>query len=118
MIEKTFAETFANDWIAAWNRRDLNHILSHYTDDFTLSSPFIMERANEPSGMLRGKKAIGGYWMKSLMLRPNLKFELRAVFTGIDSVVIVYGRMDGRVGAECFEFDATQKVCRSSAHYG
>ncbi len=35
------AESFAAEWIAAWNARDLLRVLSHYTDDFEMSSPFI-----------------------------------------------------------------------------
>jgi ketosteroid isomerase-like protein len=25
-----FAERFANEWVAAWNARDLERVLSHY----------------------------------------------------------------------------------------
>ena len=34
MIEQSFAETFAAEWIAAWNSHDLESILSHYVEDF------------------------------------------------------------------------------------
>jgi ketosteroid isomerase-like protein len=30
MIENTFAEHFAAEWIDAWNCHDLERILSHY----------------------------------------------------------------------------------------
>jgi ketosteroid isomerase-like protein len=117
MIDRAFAESFAADWIASWNGRDLDRILSHYSDDFELSSTLIIERMNEPSGRLEGKPDIGAYWTKSLALRPDLKFRLRSVFAGVDSVVILYDRMDGRTGAEYFEFGADGKVRRSCAHY-
>jgi hypothetical protein len=29
MIDKTFAEHFAQEWIDVWNSHDLNRILSH-----------------------------------------------------------------------------------------
>ncbi|MEI8247817.1 MAG: hypothetical protein WCI51_18415 [Lentisphaerota bacterium] len=32
---------FATEWIAAWNSHDLNRVLSHYSEDFETSSPFI-----------------------------------------------------------------------------
>ena len=36
-----FAERFATDWIAAWNSHDLDRVLTHYEDDFEMSSPLI-----------------------------------------------------------------------------
>jgi hypothetical protein len=117
MIERAFAESFARDWIAAWNSRDLDRVLAHYADDFQMSSPFIVETAQEPSGRLRGKQAVGAYWARRLALQPDLRFQLRAVMTGMDSIIVLYDRMDSRVGAEYFEFDADGNVHRSAAHY-
>jgi hypothetical protein len=57
MLNKTFAERFAAEWIAAWNSHDLDRVLSHYADDFEMSSPYIAELAGEPSGKLKGKEA-------------------------------------------------------------
>jgi len=34
VIDKSFAERFAADWIESWNARDLDRILAHYSDDF------------------------------------------------------------------------------------
>ena len=42
VIEKKFAEQFAQEWIDSWNSHDLSRILSHYADDFEMSSPVIM----------------------------------------------------------------------------
>ena len=38
-LTKEFARRFAEDWIASWNSHDLARILSHYTEDFEMSSP-------------------------------------------------------------------------------
>ena len=62
MIDKIFAEHFANDWIESWNSHDLDRIWSHYSDDFDMSSPLIAQIAGEPSGTLKGKQAVSGYW--------------------------------------------------------
>ena len=67
MITQEFARRFASEWIDAWNAHDLERILSHYTDDFTMSSPRIAVVAGEPSGILRGKDAIRAYWKLSLI---------------------------------------------------
>lgn len=117
MITRAFAEAFAAEWIAAWNSHDLERILSHYTEDFVFSSPFIPVVAGEPSGVLRGKAAIRDYWSRALAKRKDLRFELLTLLVGINSVVLYYRRQDGALSAEHFEFDAHGKVARSSAHY-
>jgi ketosteroid isomerase-like protein len=82
MIEKVWANEFANEWIETWNSHDLERILSHYTDDFEMSSPFIIERMNEPSGTLKGKDKIRPYWQIGLVQTPPLKFADTNLFCG------------------------------------
>jgi ketosteroid isomerase-like protein len=41
MIDQHFAEHFASEWIAAWNAHDLTRVLSHYADDFEMSSALV-----------------------------------------------------------------------------
>ncbi|MFC6805599.1 hypothetical protein ACFQE2_07705 [Methylophaga thalassica] len=55
-MDKNAAEQFAHEWIAAWNSHDLTQILSHYDDDFEMTSPLIVKLMGEPSGKLKGKK--------------------------------------------------------------
>ena len=50
MIDHAFAADFAREWIAAWNSHDLERIFAHYTDDFSMSSPLIVQRGFDPSG--------------------------------------------------------------------
>ena len=57
MIDKNFAERFAAEWIASWNAHDLDEILSHYDEDFEMSSPVIVQLQADPTGILRGKSA-------------------------------------------------------------
>jgi ketosteroid isomerase-like protein len=33
MLDKAKLETAAEDWIAAWNNRDFEKLMSHYADD-------------------------------------------------------------------------------------
>lgn len=117
MIDKSFAEHFAAEWIAAWNSRNLDHVLAHYTDNFEFSSPFIVRVVGEPSCILRGKQAVGAYWSKALAGLPNLVLTLDAAHWGVNSIVLHYHRNDGRVASEWFEFGSDGKVVRSSAHY-
>jgi len=116
MIDKEFAEHFAADWIDSWNQHDLERILLHYTDDFEMSSPRIIVVAGEPSGMLKGKAAIGDYWTKALQLAPNLHFDLVATLVGVNSITLYYNGVRGP-SAEVFHFNQDGKVTRAFAHY-
>ena len=89
-MDKEFAEKFSEHWIASWNAHNMNEILSHYTDDFELSSPIICERMGVIEGVLRGKKAVSEYWALGLARKPKLHFELIDTFVGVNSVVIYY----------------------------
>ncbi|HEY9671230.1 MAG TPA: nuclear transport factor 2 family protein [Waterburya sp.] len=118
MIDKSLAERFAADWIDAWNSHDLERILKHYDDDFEMSSPYISQIANEPSGTLRGKAAVGEYWSQALQRIPDLHFELITTLVGVNSITLYYKSVQERLAAEVFYFSPNQKVIKASAHYG
>ena len=115
-ITGDFAERFADEWIAAWNSRDLNRILSHYSDDFTMSSPRIAALTHEASGVLHGKIAVADYWRLALARSPGLRFTLIGVFVGADSVALHYQGTRGPA-IEVFFFNELGLVCRASANY-
>lgn len=116
-MDNTFAEHFASDWVNSWNSHDLQRILSHYADDFEMSSPVIIQLANEASGTLRGKAAVGAYWAKALQLIPDLHFELITTLVGVNSITLYYQGARGRLAAEVFHFNQEQKVIKAFAHY-
>ena len=116
MLDKSFANRFAADWIASWNTHDLEGILTHYTDDFEMSSPVIPLLAGEPSGVLKGKAALRAYWAKALQRAPNLHFELITTLAGVNSVTLYYKGGRG-LSAKVFHFDQHGKVTRAYAHY-
>jgi ketosteroid isomerase-like protein len=116
-MDQKFAERFASDWIDSWNAHDLDRILSHYADDFEMSSPVIIQVTGEASGMLKGKAAVGAYWKKALQIIPDLKFELLSVLIGVGSITLHYKGARGRLAAEVFHFGPDQKVIRAFAHY-
>ena len=115
-VTHEFALRFAGEWLAAWNAHDMERILAHYTEDFEMSSPVIVDLMGEPSGTLRGKPAVRDYWTKALARSPALHFELIDAYAGAASVVIHYKGPRGP-SAEVFWFDAGGKVYRAAAHY-
>jgi len=116
-MDQNFAEQFATDWIDSWNAHDLERILSHYAEDFEMSSPVIIQVADEPSGTLKGKAAVRSYWSKALQLIPDLKFQLLSILVGVGSITLYYKGARGRLAAEVFHFGPDRKVVRAFAHY-
>jgi hypothetical protein len=110
------ANKFADHWILAWNTHDMEMIMSHYADDFEMSSPVIIDSMGEPSGALNGKEAIRVYWSKAFEKYPNLNFEKLHVLVGSNSVTIIYNGHRG-LSAESVHFNAAGKIHAAYAHY-
>src|SRR6266704_2259386 len=119
MIDRNWAEVFAREWVDAWNAHDLERIFSHYTDDFEMTSPLIVERMGVASGRLKGKEAIRRYWGQGLAGAPNLRFELLQVMVGVNSLAIDYKSVTaGRTVIERIEFDDHGQAVQAEALYG
>ena len=116
MITREFADYFTQEWIDSWNSHNLERILSHYTDNFEMSSPYIVQIAGESSGVLKGKAAVAAYWAKALERMPRLHFEAHSTLVGAESLVIYYRGTRG-MAAELFFFDPHGKVTKACAHY-
>ena len=118
MIDAQWAQEFAQEWIDAWNAHDLTRILSHYTDDFEMRSPIIVERMGVASGLLTGKKAVGAYWEPALVASSSLKFVLHDVLVGTNAITLYYYNVTrGRMVAEVLTFNDRRQVVSGSAHY-
>ena len=117
LVDRKFAERFAQEWTEAWNSHDLDRILAHYSDDFEFSSPRIVELMGEPTGRLVGKSEIRPYWAKALARTPDLRFELYTILTGVNSLVLYYKSSTDRLAAEVFEFDEQGVIRKSAALY-
>jgi hypothetical protein len=117
MITPEFAQQFAEEWIAAWNSHDLSQILAHYTDDFEMSSPFIIKTVNLPSGTLKGKAAVGAYWQRALENMPDLHFGLIEVLSGVDSIGIYYHSVQNLRALEWLSINTEGKIQKAIAHY-
>jgi hypothetical protein len=116
-LDSAWAKHFAAEWIDAWNSHDLERILSHYSDDFEMTSPLIIQRIGEPSGTLKGKVAVGAYWQIGLTATPPLKFELINSLIGVDSITLYYRRHSGKLAAEVMIFNQDKLVIKGIAHY-
>ena len=108
---------FAHEWIAAWNAHDLERILTHYSEDVELISPFVVKLTGRSEGVVRGKAALRDHFARGLKAYPTLRFEFIRLYSGVRSCVLEYRSVNGLRTAETMEFNERGKVRRVLAHF-
>ncbi len=111
------ADSFAREWVAAWNDHDLDGVLSHYADGVVFHSPRIAQVMGTGEAHLTGKAALREYWQAALSGASDLFFELDDVLTGSDAITLLYTNHRGQSAAETFIFDADGEICIAVAAY-
>jgi ketosteroid isomerase-like protein len=117
MLDGRQAQEFAEEWYAAWNSRELERILAHYAPDVVFSSPFVTALLGREDGTVRGLAELRAYFGPALERYPDLHFEPLSLFVGVDSVVLHYRSVGGRIAAETMQLDEQGRVIRVLAHY-
>jgi ketosteroid isomerase-like protein len=97
-------QIFADDWIRAWNNRDVEAVLAHYADDVVFTSPTARRVVPESGGTIHGKQALRDYWTRALRGNPGLHFELAGVYQGVDTLVLHYRNQLGAFVNEVLTF--------------
>ena len=106
-------EGFAKGWTQAWNQRDLEAVLSHYTEDVEFQSPLVVKLLGETSGTVRGKQNLREYFRKALAAFPgDIELELLGAYQGVNSL-LVHFQAKGRKAVEVMELNEEGKVCRA-----
>ncbi|QIG91445.1 MULTISPECIES: nuclear transport factor 2 family protein [unclassified Bradyrhizobium] len=106
-----------HDWIAAWNARDLERVLSMYAEDTEMTSDRIPALGFGASGTVRGKTQLRAYWSAALAKLPELHFELIDLYVSPDSVVVFYQNERGSKICEYLRCDADGKITQGSANH-
>lgn len=75
-------------WFDAFNRHDLEALLSLYHADAKHYSPKLKQRKPETLGLIQGKIALKEWWEDAFMRLPSLKYELKK-FTADDMQVFM-----------------------------
>jgi hypothetical protein len=99
------AAGFADEWCAAWNRRDVEAVLAHFHDDVVFTSPYAAEFVPGSAGVVRGKAALREYWCAALAAVPDLHFDVIDVYRGVSVLVINYRNQKGGLVNEVLEFE-------------
>ena len=110
------SDAFAQEWVQAWNRRDLESLLACYSDDVEFRSPLAAKLLGDTSGTMHGKANLREYFAKALAAFPgDLGLELLGVYEGVESIVVLF-QVRGRRGAEVMEMNRDGVVRRALAH--
>ncbi len=104
-------------WVAAWNSRDLERVLSLYAEDAEMTSDRIPALGFDASGTLRGKENLRAYWGKALKLITGLHFTLIDTFVSPDSVVVFYENERGNKICEYLRLNKDGKIIQGSANH-
>ncbi|MDX6698591.1 MAG: hypothetical protein QOE65_1988 [Solirubrobacteraceae bacterium] len=95
---------FADQWVKAWNARDIEAVLSHFADDVVFTSPTAARLVPESGGTVHGKHALRSYWTCALEGSPDLHFELLGVYVGVETLVLHYRDQLGTMVSEVLAF--------------
>jgi hypothetical protein len=109
---------FSKEWIDSWNSHDIETILSHYSDDFSLKSPAVLKVLGTGTGELKGKDAIAAYWKMALSKFPQLHFELISCYEGINCLAIHYKGINDTLVVELMQLNKDGKVSSAEILYG
>jgi hypothetical protein len=112
---------FAETWIAAWNRRDVDAVLAHFADDAQFVSPVARNVVGRP--VLRNKKELADYWRGALDRISILEFKLdHATWDERrrELNVVYEANLNGerKRACEIMQFDTAGRQIRGEALYG
>jgi len=115
-MDAQHAEWFAQQWLSAFNQRDLEAMVSHYSEDVEFQSPLAVKLLGNGSGTIRGKANLKKFFEAALAAFPgNPEVEKLAVFLGVNSLVIHF-QAKGRRAAEVIELNSEGKIRRAMVH--
>ena len=102
MSARIDARAFADRWISEWNRKDVEAVLSHFSESVVFTSP--RAKAIVGSSRVEGKSSLREYWRKAIDRIQTIHLTLDYVISDGDRVSIVYiAEIDGR-RMRCVEF--------------
>ena len=78
--------------MGAFNRHDLEDLLSLYHDQAQHYSPKLKLRQPETSGLISGKDALRAWWMDAFLRLPSLRYEVIRLTPYDDRVFMEYTR--------------------------
>ncbi len=87
-MSRNFGE-IAHNIVDSWNSHDLERILSHYSEDFELTSPLIRQALNIETGMIKGKERVREWWRSVLNKVPDIHFEFVDIAESVECKALI-----------------------------
>lgn len=117
MLSRERTQAIAQEWIDAWNGHNIDVIMSYYADNIEFSSPFVVKLTGDPKGILNGKAALRVYFLKALAAYPKLRFKIRHVFGGVNTMVVHYWSVKNMAASEVMVLNEQGKIVKTEARY-
>jgi len=117
--EKIDAQVFADRWISDWNRKDVEAVLSHFSESVIFTSPRAIAVAGSPR--VNGKSQLREYWTKAISRIQTMHFTLDCVIGDHRRIGIVYvSEINGKKmrSVEFLAFDDDGLICEGEAMHG
>lgn len=80
--------TFADRWISDWNRKDMEAVLSCFSENVVFTSPRAAAVLGSP--IVQGKSTLREYWTKAMSRVQTIRFTLDYVIGDGEKIGIVY----------------------------
>ena len=116
-LDEERARRLGEEWIAAWNSRDLDAIMALYAPGVSFQTPTAISSLGIPDGLISGAERLREHFRRGLERLPGLRFDLERVYAGVRSIAITYTWADGTPVAELHEYDANERIERVQALY-
>lgn len=110
-------QSLVDDWIDAWNARDLDRIMGHYADSVVFEANTVVRRWDRPDGRLRGIGELREHFRRGLELAPSIHFELEEVFSAPSGYAALYRRDNGNRVLDVVELNDEGKAQQVKAYY-
>jgi ketosteroid isomerase-like protein len=112
---------FAAQWAAAWNRRDVEAVLAHFSEETVFTSPTAL--AVTGAAVVRGKPALRAYWNLAMAKISSLHFTVDRVLWEAprSELAIIYVSVINGASKKVSEnllFDADGKVGAAEVFHG
>jgi ketosteroid isomerase-like protein len=111
------ARTRGKAWCDAWNDRNIDSVMDHYSADVALSSPLIAKRWGIEDGQLNGKERVRENFAIG-MRTTGLHFTFVDVLLGVNAMCVLYRRETGALVCDLVELDCEGRGKRVTACHG
>jgi hypothetical protein len=121
LMTRDEAQAFAEAWAAAWNGRDMEHVLVHFDEDVVFTSPTAL--AVVGTATVSGKPALRAYWTAALQKITSLRFTVDRVVwdpASLELAIIYVAEINGsaRRVSENLRFGANGLVVAAEVFHG